>query len=64
VLGVPRLARLQLPGGVPACTVARTDLGVVTVLDMDATIVVAHSEKECAAPTFKGSFGSHPIGVV
>ena len=25
--------------------------------------MVAHSEKESAAPTFKGSFGFHPIGV-
>ena len=33
------------------------------MLDVDATIVVAHSEKESAAPTFKGSFGFHPIGV-
>jgi Transposase DDE domain group 1 len=33
------------------------------VLDVDATIVVAHSERESAAPTFKGSFAFHPIGV-
>jgi len=31
------------------------------VIDIDATIVVAHSEKENAAPTFKGSFGFHPM---
>jgi hypothetical protein len=52
-----------LPGGLPASRVADTDLGEVIVLDVDATIVVAHSEKEAAAPTFKGSFGFHPIGV-
>lgn len=52
-----------LPGGLPASRVADTDLGEVVVLDVDATIVVAHSEKESAAPTFKGSFGFHPIGV-
>lgn len=53
----------QVPGGLPASGVADTDLGEVVVLDVDATIVVAHSEKESAAPTFKGTFGFHPIGV-
>jgi Transposase DDE domain group 1 len=52
-----------LPGGVPASRVADTGLGETVVLDVDATVVVAHSEKEWAAPTFKGSFGFHPIGV-
>lgn len=31
------------------------------VVDIDATIVVAHSEKEAAAPTFKRTFGFHPL---
>lgn len=31
------------------------------VIDLDATIVVCHSEKELAAPTFKKSFGYHPM---
>ena len=53
----------QLPGGVPASSVAGTDLGSTVVLDVDATIVLAHSEKEQAAPTFKKTFGFHPIGV-
>lgn len=52
-----------LPDGLPASKVADTDLGNVVVLDVDATIVIAHSEKDSAAPTFKGSFGFHPIGV-
>ena len=52
-----------LPDGLPASRVADADLGEVVVLDVDATIVVAHSEKESAAPTFKGSFGFHPIAV-
>jgi len=52
----------QLPDGVPASKVAGTDLGEVIVLDVDATIVIAHSEKEKAAPTFKRSFGFHPLG--
>ena len=53
----------QLPDGVPASTVAGIDLADVVVLDIDATIVVAHSEKENAAATFKRTFGYHPIGV-
>lgn len=52
-----------LAGGLPPSRVADTDLGEAVVLDVDATLVVAHSEKEAAAPTFKGSFGFHPIGV-
>ena len=31
------------------------------VIDVDATLVTAHSEKEMAAPTFKGGFGYHPV---
>jgi Transposase DDE domain group 1 len=31
------------------------------VIDLDATIVIAHSEKQFAAPTFKGTFGFHPM---
>jgi hypothetical protein len=33
------------------------------VLDVDATLVDAYSEKEQAAATFKRGFGFHPIGV-
>ncbi len=31
------------------------------VIDVDATLVTAHSEKEHAAPTFKHGFGFHPL---
>jgi len=31
------------------------------VIDVDASIVECHSEKEQAAPTFKSTFGYHPI---
>jgi hypothetical protein len=31
------------------------------VIDLDATIVVCHSEKERTAPTFKQTFGYHPM---
>jgi hypothetical protein len=47
----------------PASKVADTELGEVVVLDVDATIVVSHSEKANAAATFKGTFGFHPLGV-
>jgi Transposase DDE domain group 1 len=36
--------------------------GLVTV-DIDATIVIAHSAKERAAPTWKHTYGFHPLAV-
>ncbi len=56
-----RLANSE--AGLPVSKVAGTDLGDVVVLDVDATIVVAHSEKEQASPTFKKTFGFHPLAV-
>ena len=53
----------QLRGGLPASKVADTDLGDTVVLDVDATLVASHSEKEGAAVTFKEGFGYHPLGV-
>src|SRR3954469_11466290 len=38
-----------------------TDAAAPLVIDVDATLVSAHSEKECAAPTFKRGFGFHPL---
>src|ERR1700744_4028617 len=35
--------------------------GGLVVVDLDATIVIAHSEKEQAAPTWKKTFGFHPM---
>jgi DDE family transposase len=35
--------------------------GGPVVIDLDATIVVAHSEKEQASPTWKKTFGFHPM---
>ncbi len=32
------------------------------VIDLDATLITAHSEKEWAAPTYKKGFGFHPLG--
>ena len=31
------------------------------IVDLDATLVGAHSEKEQAAPTYKRGFGFHPM---
>jgi hypothetical protein len=39
----------------------QTDAGRPLVIDVDATLVTAHSEKEQAAPTFKRGFGFHPL---
>ncbi len=35
--------------------------GSQVTIDLDATLVTAHSEKELAAPTFKRGFGFHPL---
>jgi hypothetical protein len=53
-----------IPAGVPASRVAGTALPAdVIVLDVDATIVRVHSEKENAAATFKRTYGYHPLAV-
>jgi hypothetical protein len=50
-------------GRLPASRAGGGDLGEVVVLDVDATLVTAHSDKQGAAPTYKGGFGFHPIAV-
>ncbi len=40
---------------------AAPDLSSELCLDIDATIVIAHSEKEWASPTWKHTFGFHPL---
>jgi hypothetical protein len=37
------------------------DAAAPLVIDVDATLVTAHSDKEGAAPTFKRGFGHHPL---
>ena len=32
------------------------------ILDLDATLIDAHSDKQGAAPTYKHGFGFHPLG--
>jgi hypothetical protein len=47
---------------VPAARAAGRDIGDgPVVLDVDSTILLAHSEKEGAQPTYKSTFGFHPI---
>jgi hypothetical protein len=48
-------------GAIPPSRVADVDLGKTVVIRMDATIQIAHSDKEGAAGTFKGTFGHHPL---
>ena len=42
-------------------TARRARTGALIPVDIDATIVIAHSEKEKAAPTWKKTFGFHPL---
>ena len=42
-------------GRIPPSRVADVDLGETMVIRMDATIQIAHSDKQQAAGTFKGS---------
>ncbi len=50
------------PAGFPWLAVAGKLLDGWLVIDMDATLITAHSEKEGAAPTFKKGYGFHPLG--
>ncbi|MGW9026017.1 transposase, partial [Streptomyces sp. NPDC055722] len=50
------------PGGFPWLTVAGRRLTGWIVVDLDATVITSASRKEGAAPTFKGTFGFHPLG--
>lgn len=40
---------------------AHADARQPLIVDLDATLLTAHSEKEGAAPTFKRGFGHHPL---
>jgi Transposase DDE domain group 1 len=54
-------AQLAASGGeLPAASAAGRRIDGL-VLDLDATIVVCHSEKESATPTWKQTFGYHPL---
>jgi len=51
----------QRHGGIPPSPVADRDLGKTIVIRIDASLVTAHSEKQLAAGTYKGTFGHHPL---
>lgn len=53
-------ARIWAAAGANAPDHAR-DAAHPLVIDLDATLVTAHSEKQNAAPTFKRGFGFHPL---
>ena len=48
-------------GRLPPSRTCYGDLGEVVAIRLDASIVVSYSEKENAAPTFKKTFGFHPL---
>lgn len=48
-------------GRLPVATTAGGRVWPGLRIMIDATLVTAHSEKEAAAPTFKGGFGFHPV---
>ena len=50
------------PAGFPWLVIAGKTLTGWLVIDMDATLITAHSDKEGAAPTWKKGYGFHPLG--
>jgi len=52
--------RCEAHGGLPTTTAAGQPIDGL-VLDIDATIVICHSDKEAATPTWKSTFGYHPV---
>ena len=52
----------ETPAGFPWLAVAGKTLAGWVVIDMDATLITAHSDKQGAAPTWKKGYGFHPLG--
>jgi DDE family transposase len=50
------------PAGFPWLVIAGKTLAGWLVIDMDATLITACSDKEGAAPTWKKGYGFHPLG--
>jgi hypothetical protein len=50
------------PAGFPWLAIAGKTLTGWLVIDMDATLVTARSDKQGAAPTWKKGYGFHPLG--
>jgi hypothetical protein len=51
----------ETPDGFPWIAVAGKALTGWTVIDMDGTLITAHSDKHGAAPTWKMGYGFHPL---
>src|SRR6266571_4174825 len=52
----------ETTSGFPWLVIAGKTLAGWLVIDMDATLVTARSDKEGAAPTWKKGYGFHPLG--
>lgn len=52
---------VEAAGGFPWLVVAGRSLEGWVVIDMDGTLITAHSDKENAAPTWKKGYGFHPL---
>jgi hypothetical protein len=50
------------PAGFPWLAIAGKLLAGCLVIDLDATLITAYSDKEGAAPTWKKGYGFHPLG--
>jgi hypothetical protein len=48
-------------GQIPSARTCYGDLGTTVVIRLDASIVIAHSDKTGAKGTFKGTYGHHPL---
>jgi hypothetical protein len=55
-------AQIEAAGGFPWLDVAGKALAGWLVIDMDATLVTAHSDKQGASATWKMGWGFHPLG--
>ena len=53
--------QIEAAGGFPWLPVAGKTLAGWLVIDMDGTLITAHSDKEKAAPTWKKGYGFHPL---
>jgi hypothetical protein len=51
----------QTPSGFPWLAVGGKTLAGWLVIDMDATLITAYSDKDGAAPTWKKGYGFHPL---
>jgi len=50
------------PAGFPWLQIAGKLMAGWLVIDLDATLITAHSDKQGAAPTWKKGYGFHPLG--